>query len=246
MHKGALVALTGTDTASLEEEVRKACGKPVVFPVVAIQARKLSKAVRAPLHALDHYDWLIFTSKHAVKFFIKALWDERIVLPKKMPRIAAVGPETARAVTRAHLRVDVLPKRSSATFLVATLGKKISGKRVLFPRSAIAPMSAVNALRTQGARVTEMPLYTVAHAKIPLRLVKLLTSGAASYLVFMSPSGVRGLMDNVVNKNAVRRIPAVCVGPTSAHAARAAGFANVHTAKKPTTKGIVDLLRKLP
>jgi uroporphyrinogen III methyltransferase / synthase len=251
MHKDGLVALTNTDAENLPEQIKRIGGRVIALPVTKIKEQKLSAAAKAALRELAKYDWIIFTSKHAVQFFIKALWDGRIKLPApvKMPRIAAVGPGTARAAARAHLRVDVTPKRFSGTDLVVKLGtmkKALSGKRILFPRSAIAPKETIEALRGQGAQVTLLPLYTVVTAKVPARLMAPVEKSAVDYVIFLSPSGINGFIKNVRNKKLALAIPAICIGPTSAAAARTAGFKKIHTAKKATAAGIVDLLRKLP
>lgn len=218
-----------------------------------IERLKLSPTDRVHLKNLElgRYDWILFTSKNSVEFFVKELHVR--TLPPSV-RIAAVGPETAHALKRAGIRVDLIPKEFSAKHIVQALDRAgrstgdLKGKRILFPRSAIAPMEPVRALRERGARVSVMHLYTTIPARIPRKLMRPIKKGDADHLVFMSPSGIAGLMKNVRGndaKKAVRNIPVVCIGPLTATAARRFKFKKIHAAKTHTAEGISDLLRTL-
>lgn len=270
---------TGADIATCITRMyrmRKIGARMIVVPSVFLKKRKLRRRDDAVFHSLSlgRYDWLIFTSKNSVEFFIREMHTQHIPLslPAKT-RIAAVGQATAAALRCAGVRVDLVPAEFSAKDIVQALDRVncinsrptggLKGKRILFPRSAIAPFEPVRALRDRGARVTVIHLYTTISARIPRRRMEPIEKGKANYLVFMSPSSIAGFMKNAQghgkgNGNAdgkgadarkvlqtIRNIPAVCIGPLTATAARRFGFTKIHTAKTHSAEGISDLLGTL-
>ena len=118
------------------------------------------QAVRA-LRKLEQYDLIVFTSKNARRFFMQALRECRISLPKKS-RIVQVGPRT-----------DLLKL-------------PVKNKRILFPRSAIAPYDIVRQLRARGASVRVIPLYTARGAA----LSRATAATAASTRCSSAPSAI--------------------------------------------------------
>lgn len=164
----------------------------------------LSPANISVLRSLERYDLIAFTSKNARRIFSDWLRKQGIILPKTV-HILQVGP-----------RSDLLKF-------------KVEGKRILFPRSSVAPYDIVHKLRKRGAVVRVVPLYT-AHA-IPLTRAErtVLRQGTYSVISFSSPSGVSGFLAQLNREERViaLRLPARCIGPTTARAARAAGFKNV-------------------
>jgi uroporphyrinogen-III synthase len=125
-------------------------------------------------------------------------------------------------------RVDIIPEKETVDSMVKTLGS-VRGMRILFPRSAIAPSDVVRMLRASGAVVTVMPLYTSSPAPLSANEKRKILTGIYTTLFFKSPSGVRGLLSHFtkIEALAVRARTAQCIGPTTARAARAAGFAKV-------------------
>jgi uroporphyrinogen-III synthase len=194
---------------------------------VQVQPLPLSPTASRALTHLSDYDWILFTSKNAVTFFVDELRSRRISLPASV-RVAAVGPETARALRAAGLRAAIVPKHPTVSDMIRRMGK-VEGARILFPRSAIAPSDAIQALRKKGASVRVVPLYTtVAHTLSP-RVKSDLLKGSYTRLSFKSPSGVEGLLRQLSRreKEIVLKFPAVCIGPTTRQAAQKAGFRRV-------------------
>jgi len=196
---------------------------------VSVTELKLSQRSMRALAHLDSYDWILFTSKHAVRFFGGQLRARRIPLPRAA-RIAAVGPTTAASLHALGLPVHLVPERYTLRDLIRKLGR-VTGARIVFPRSAIAPDDMVKTLRARGARVTVVPVYTTAASPLARTTRRALLRGAYARIMFRSPSGVRGLLQQLTadERKVVRRIPAQCIGPTTARAARAGGFEEVST-----------------
>ena len=189
--------------------------------------KKLSRTAYQALARIEQYDWILFTSKNAVTFFVREMRKKRIKFPQT-PRIAAVGPETAGALRILGFPVHVVPKRFTADSMIRSIGK-VRGAHILFPRSAIAAPAAVRALRARGARVRVLSLYTTTAIKLPRTTKRALLAGTYAWLIFKSPSGVQGLIRQFSEKekHIVQNIPAECIGPTTARAAKSAGFKKI-------------------
>ncbi|HVV15390.1 MAG TPA: uroporphyrinogen-III synthase [Candidatus Paceibacterota bacterium] len=170
---------------------------------VRARALPLSKNSRHILANLGRYDLIVFTSKNAVRFFTQELRKRHLTLPRA--RMRAVGP-------RKNL-----------------LALPLTGKRVLFPRSAIAPGDILGEMRRRAASVRTISLYTVDPVPLTARQKRALLSGGIKSLYFKSPSGVAGLLKQLrgAGRTTVQAIPAICIGETTARAARKAGWKKV-------------------
>lgn len=177
---------------------------------VETHALRLSRTSQGALRHHDRYDIIAFTSKNARRFFDDQLIRMGVALPTKN-RVLHVGP-----------REDVLKHA-------------IDDKRILFPRSDIAPADILDKLRARGAVVRSVPLYTAIGKRLSSQVRKTLTAGAYDSLYFKSPSGVSGLLRQFRGKarQDILKLEAICIGDTTAAAARAGGF------KKVSIKGIL-------
>jgi uroporphyrinogen-III synthase len=199
-----------------------------IFEVeIRVRRKKLTTTSARALTRLDTYNWILFTSKNAVTFFAQELRERHISFPKKLP-IAVVGPTTANAAHREHWHVQVLPEQFTVSDLLRSIGN-IQGKHILFPRSAIAPYETIRKLRARGGHVTVLPLYNTEGMPINPTTKNALTKGLYKQLTFKSPSGIIGFMRqfSAAQRRFLQEVPALCIGPTTARAARSAGFKKI-------------------
>jgi uroporphyrinogen III methyltransferase/synthase len=190
------------------------------------------------LRRLRAYQWVIFTSVNGVVAFLERLGalggDTRQLGDAKL---AAIGPETARALARAHLRADVVPQEYRAEALAAALGgESVQGQRILLPRAAAARSALPDALRTLGALVDDVAAY---RSQVPTlgtdTIRQLLATNSVDLLTFTSSSTVRHFVELVgadLLRAAVsgrqsdqgRRVQVGCIGPVTAETARELGL----------------------
>src|SRR3989344_7373758 len=128
----------------------------------------LTPAGAAALRRLASYDLVVFSSKYAQLFFMRLLRRQGTKVPRSVG-VLRVGP-----------RRDLLRHA-------------VAGKRILYPRSALAPYDIVRALRAKGTRVVPLVIYTVLPVPLGAGERRMLTIGKAHSISFRSPSGVRGL-----------------------------------------------------
>jgi uroporphyrinogen III methyltransferase/synthase len=214
--------------------------------ILALAERSASKKVATDGPA---WDWIVFTSANAVKFFaqrISALgYDLRLLAGA---RLGAVGEATACALAGFHLKSDFTPARFTGLYWVRQVGD-LAGKRVLLPRSDIAGPELVTALQEQGAVVESVAAYSVAPARVLPEALELVSRSKFDVVAFFSPSAVRGLVDMIEKVNgvgqaqqALNRTQTACVGPTTAAQAARLGIRVDILAEEYSIDGLVEAL----
>jgi len=206
------------------------------------------------IHALagrGHLDWILFTSVHAVTFFFQRVlglgYDLRILAHCGL---GAVGEATARALTAFHLKADFIPSTYRGLDWVAQVGD-LAGKRVLLPRSAIAPSDVPEALQRSGATVEAPVAYSVAPMDTGDEIVQALSHSGIDWITFFSPSAVRSLLDSLSKTFGYQQALAIlkksriaCIGPTTAAEVDRIGLQADLIAEEYTVDGLVEALVK--
>jgi uroporphyrinogen-III synthase len=178
------------------QELTRAGAEPLLLPCVAFSPAPDSSALDEALRLLGRFDWIIFTSQNAVEACAQRAGSIAVSFKQvsPAPRVAAVGPATANAASRAGFRVDVVAKQFRGEALAEELGATLAGKHVLLPRSNCAGPELPGALCTLGANVTEVIAYETGLPKtIDRDVLGAVRSGQVDVVTFFSPSAVRNL-----------------------------------------------------
>ncbi|MBN1518358.1 uroporphyrinogen-III C-methyltransferase [Candidatus Sumerlaeota bacterium] len=154
--------------AALAERLLELGCEPLPIPLIQIIPPTIPRYLKEAVQRLEHYDWIAFTSVHAVQNFMECLrengLDSRALGGVK---IAAVGAVTAASLTAWGITTDVRPeKRMTSAELARRIceGADVRGRSVLFPCADIARDDLPNALRDAGAHVDCVVAYqTRAH-----------------------------------------------------------------------------------
>ncbi|HEY6428427.1 MAG TPA: uroporphyrinogen-III synthase, partial [Acidimicrobiales bacterium] len=187
------------------------------------------------------FAWVVLTSVNAVDRFMAALRDARALAGVG---VAAVGPATADALRMAGVEPDLVPAEHSARGLVEEFPAAGSGsgepRRVLFPAADRAPGTIPDGLGEKGWEVARVEAYRTVPLAAPDPAV-LARADAADAVVFTATSSVQAFAALRTPEGAPLPVPShvVCIGPTTAEAARAAGMAGVHEAWGASAEGIV-------
>jgi hydroxymethylbilane synthase len=210
---------------------------PVVCPTIAV--RLLTRLAELDVFFTSSAPrWIAFTSVNAVNAIADRLALTRQALPGNT-RLAAVGDATALAVEQRLRRPDFVSSRASAEALALEL-PDVAGGTVLFPRGDRALETLATRLSARGATVRDVIVYRTT----PGPGVDELTTRAADLdaVVFTSPSSVRCAPNAIAAMRVSRRRPVVvCIGATTARAARDMGL-EVVEAKHTSVGGIVEAL----
>jgi uroporphyrinogen-III synthase len=148
-------------------------------------------------------------------------------------------------VERAGGRAAFVPAVATAVALAGELPID-PGTHVLLVRGDLADSRLGDRLRARGAVVDEVIAYrTVEAPAASAAALRTALRAGLEGLVFTSGSTVRGLLALLSpdDRNAVMVLPAFCVGPSTAAAARSAGFVSVHESSAPDPGALADLVR---
>jgi uroporphyrinogen-III synthase len=182
------------------------------------------------------------TSVNAVERFMGALRDARDL---GAVLVAAVGPATADALRRAGVEPDFVPAEHSARGLVEDFPspESATSRRVLFPCADLAPSTIPEGLGDKGWDVRRVEAYRTVPRDAPEPAL-LERVAAADALTFTATSTVQAFLALRTAAGEPVTPPAhiVCIGPTTAAAARTAGLEGVHEAWGASAQGIVDEL----
>lgn len=133
-------------------------GIAVRFPTIAITATNHTQDIQQRLTNLDAVDWLIFVSRNAVNFALKAN-NGKITFNKT--RIAAIGKATAEALNKSGLNVDLVPSLgfdSEALLMMPEL-QQVKGQSVLIVRGVGGRETLASVLTERGAMVEYLDVY---------------------------------------------------------------------------------------
>jgi len=241
-----VVVTRARDRATALVEALGAAGAAVVeLAVIAVaDAGDGGAALRAAARDVGRHRWVVFTSATAVERFLDALDDVRRL---GGVLLGAVGPGTEAALAARGLHADVVPVDHSAEGLVAALAGHApapgaAAPSVLFPRAAEARAVLAPGLRALGFAVAEVEAYrtVVAGPAEGVTDAALDAARAADVVTFTSPSTVHAYLS--LSGEPPRPARAACIGPVTAEAARAAGFAVEAVAAERSPAGLVAAL----
>jgi uroporphyrinogen-III synthase len=170
----------------------------LALPAIAIEPPSDLAPLDTALAQLDGFDWIVFTSRHAVEAVCaRPAWRAAREATLPVLRIAAVGRATARSLQDQGVTVDVLPSeaggRALAEAIAAAGGSK--GARILWPRSEIAIRELPEALEQAGATIVEPVAYrtVVPEGGAAGAVIAALEQGGIDAVAFLSPSSARNL-----------------------------------------------------
>jgi len=180
------------------------------------------------------YDLLVLTSPNGVHRLFDLVRDARTLAG---PRIAVIGPGTARALRQHGVEADIVPFRAVGEGLVEALAE-VPVERALIARAQEARDVVPDALRDRGAHVDDVALYrTVAE---PLDAAARDAALGADYATFTSASSVRFFLEAVGGHEALREGPRLAsIGPITSAALRDHGLEPHVEATEHTPDGLV-------
>jgi len=237
-----------SELVALLEEQGATC---LEYSTIHIEALEDCAELDRALDKLASYQWLLFTSLNAVRYFFLRLnqrgMDSRDL---KGPRIGAVGRATADALLAHGIRVDLLPAEFTGEGLAASLIETgVTGAHVLVPRAREAREVLPKMLREAGATVTTAPVYR----NVPPRsradnLRRQLADGEIDMVTFTSSSTVTNFRTMVGAGSGeelaalLRDVRIAAIGPVTARTVQECGL---RVDVQPESYTIADLVRAI-
>jgi uroporphyrinogen III methyltransferase/synthase len=225
----------------------EALGAEVVeFPTIEIAPPQSYDRVDAAIAKLDTYDWIIFTSVNGVDYFAARLAQLGRSLNGDI-HVAAIGPETAKAVEALGVAPEVVPEEYRAEAILGKLRPEaMRGRKVLVPRAAEARDVLIRTLREWGAEVDVVEAYrTIVPASGPAPLRAMLLRGDCDAVTFTSSSTVRNFQTIFAGddlKRLLARSAVACIGPITQSTAEEIGMRVDVVAEDYTIAGLTQAL----
>lgn len=212
------------------------------IPAIAILPLPGPAGLREAMERIRTYDALIFTSSNGAEIFSGHIRAAGLS-PSILPGAVCVGPKTAAAWEKVGGRTKKIPEQFSGSEIADLLGADLTGKSYLILRPEVVKFELGSILAERGAGVDEVVLYrTVSNRDGGPKLRELLDCQAIGVVTFTSPSSVHGIVDLLPGVKSIRSILCVCIGPTTARAAKETGFVNVHHPDDYTVEGMLEML----
>ncbi len=245
--KKVLVTRTRQQASQLVRLLERKGAGCIECPTIEVRMVEDTSVLDGAIEDMDGYDWIIFSSTNAVKFFFTRL-DQLGLDIRAMgkTRIAAVGSSTADAIRRLHLRVDAVPEDFRAEGLLEFFqGQDMKGKKVLIPRAVVARKVLPDGLGRLGARVTVAPIYETVPPEIAPQTLELLEEESIDVITFTSSSTVKNLFKTVpsdVIEKIRARAKVACIGPVTAKTAAKMGLQVDIVPGESTVPALVDAI----
>ena len=224
--KNIIVTRARKNASILSKKIASLGGNPIEIPTIEIKPRP-SSYIQKRISDLNTYEWLIFTSVNGVEIFfnefIKKNSDIRSLGKLK---IATIGSETARAVNKLNIKVDLIPEKYTAEGLISAFKKnKIKKNRIFIPRAAKARDKLVRSLKSMGNLVKEVKIYDTVLPKKEdkVEIQNNIYNEKIDFITFTSSSTVENFFKYVspIQIKKKKEISYVCIGPITARTLRA-------------------------
>jgi uroporphyrinogen III methyltransferase/synthase len=216
----------GEFSSKLERLGARVYSCPTIEIVPPESYADLDEAIRA----LDSFQWIVFTSYNAVKYFFGRLAENGLdTRALGRCRVCAVGPKTAAALGAFGVRADLVPPDYKAEGVVAAFAEMdVSGKWILFPRGDRAREVIPDELTRMGAQV----LAPIAYANetpedIPAEALRALEERRVDCVTFTSSSTVQNLA-SILGENRflhlMEGVQVASIGPVTSKSCRELGL----------------------
>ena len=231
IHSRVLITRAPHQASELAEQLRVSGIDPILIPAIETTSPISFAGLDAALQNLDTFHWLLFTSANAVEVFAG-----RLPSPGgfQMPRIAAIGQATARAVEAAGLAVDLIPQQAVAeSFAEALLPYAVqpdgTPTRFLLVRAEQARDHLPETLGAAGAEVIIAPAYRTVIPESSIPAIREMFSRPENYpdaVTFTSSSTAHNLFALLEAAGATLppQILRVSIGPITSQTLIQLGF----------------------
>jgi uroporphyrinogen-III synthase len=233
----------------LKERLESLGAAVLLLPAVSFSEIADTTELDLAIRALKSFDWILFTSGNAVRFFAKRCRELGAALGGSEKLLcAAVGPATASAAAAEGCKIDYVAKEFLGVALAREIGEALTGKKVLLPRSERAGRELPDALKAVGAQVTEVMTYhTGGIGAAEPGVMEAVREARVDVVSFFSPSAVENLRGELGAEILSRlgvKAALVAVGPVTAAALRSAGLPVAIEASEATAESMVAAIQK--
>jgi uroporphyrinogen III methyltransferase/synthase len=247
-HSGhrVLVTRAGDQAPALTAALVEIGVEPVTVSTIEIIPPVSFVELDQAIAELDQVDYLILTSVNAVTAFFDRLivqgYDTRALADLKT---VVVGPKSAEALAAHGVNTDLMADDYCAEGVVSLLKDQVSGKRLLYPKAALARDLIPTELNAVGAEVIAPVAYASATPADAAEKLQQALADKLDLLTFTASSTVQNFVDLLDAENlvAAQQIPVASIGPMTSETARALGFNVVIEPEKSTLENMLEEIK---
>jgi uroporphyrinogen III methyltransferase/synthase len=155
-----------------------------------------------------------------------------------------VGPKSAEALKVHGINADLMPEDYRAEGIVALLKDQVFGKRLLYPKAALARNLIPAELSAAGAEVLAPVAYASAPPADAAENLRQALTERLDLLTFTASSTVQNFVDllDAEHLDLARKVPVASIGPLTSETASKLGFDVVI---EPTYSTIDDMVEAI-
>ncbi|MCF6138120.1 uroporphyrinogen-III synthase [Pseudalkalibacillus berkeleyi] len=241
---GQKILITRSEEQALPfvREIEKKGGEALVIPLLSFRLPDDTSNVRQAIHQVDDFQWIVFTSQNAVRFFIQLMNEEKLPISRLQAcKIAAIGRKTYHLLKDLGVKVDFYPSEFVGEQFVTEFKTQTDrSDRVFIPHGNLSRSTIKDSLREFGLDVHDVILYeTYFDPKHQTKLREVMDQHI-DILTFTSPSTVHFFFKIVGEDFSLNDRYTACIGPITANALKEYGISANIIAKEYTIDGLVD------
>lgn len=244
--KRILVTRGEEQAEELASLIREKGGIPVLFPTVRLVPADDPGPLDSALARLPSFDWILFASANAARFFCGRAAQKGIAGPPEGVRVASVGPGTSRELARLGFPADLTAERHTAEGLAEALGRRgIAGQRFLLPRAREGRETLPEEIARRGGTVEEVAVYRNGLPTRDEETAREIMAGPPDVCTFASPSAFRNfflLMGEGAAAEVLSRSRIAVIGEVTARAVAEKKFAVDIMPETYTLVGMVEAI----
>jgi uroporphyrinogen III methyltransferase/synthase len=240
--KTVLVTRPVDQADSLSARLRELGATVIGQPAIEIGPPDSYEQVDAAIHSLGEFDTIVFCSRNGVCYFLDRLLETGNDLRKFGGlRIAAVGKQTATALSQYYLQADIIPADFDAESLASELVGDISGQRVLIVRASRGKDNLAESLAGVGGNVSQVVAYTHRDVDKPESYVtRLIENGSIDWVTVTSSATAANLTR--MFGDSLRKTKIASLSPVTTRTLTDLGLTVLAEANPYTMEAMVDAL----
>jgi len=189
-----------------------------LFPTIKLTDADNIEVIQKVANRISDFDWIIFTSGIAIRFFMKYTNSADLTNLK----IACVGKKTAAELSTHNLTADLIPSKFTSENLLHEMKElDLKNKKIFIPCSSLSNNDLKTGLENEGAIVEQVVVYKNKPFENPdkIKLQKKIENNEIDCITFFSPSAVNSFIQilgqKTVEKIGNQKIPIAVIGSTT-------------------------------
>ncbi len=219
----------------------------LIAPTVEIRPTLDPGPLDGALDRLGSFDWIVFTSGNGVRHFLDRLLGRgRDLRSLGSARLAAIGPATAEALARYHLKADLVPDSFRSEALAEALLDWVRGRRVLLARADRGRTILFDEL-SRVAEVEQVAAYRNADVEaIPEEAARRIEAGTVDWITLTSSAiaeRFHALLPSEIRAKVGPTIRVASISPVTSATVARLGWPVAAEATTYTWEGVVEAIQ---